>query len=110
MHFFKIMHSFADTFHTLEAEGILDPLNEADMFCLHYIFLPRIAKSLKEFQESWYNHPLSTEGNLTPYQLFFEGTNIMLNDGDSDIDLTHLQLTQLRLTQSAFHQSMWLYQ
>ena len=79
---------FADTFHTLEAEGILDPLNEADMFCLHYIFLPRIAKSLKEFQESWNNHPLSTEGNLTPYQLFFEGTNIMLNDGDTDIDLT----------------------
>ena len=49
---------------------------------------PRIAKSLKEFQESWNNHPLSTEGNLTPYQLFFEGTNIMLNDGDTDIDLT----------------------
>ena len=79
---------FADTFHTLEAEGILDPLNEADMFCMHYIFLPRIAKSLKEFQESWNNHPLSTEGNWTPYQLFFEGTNITLNDGDSDIDLT----------------------
>ena len=79
---------FADMFRTFEAEGILDPLNEADMFCLHFIFLPRISKSLNEFLESWNNHPLSTEGNMTPYQLFFEGTHFMHNEGDSDTNLT----------------------
>ena len=33
---------FADTFYELEALGLLDPLNEVDVFCLHNIFLPRI--------------------------------------------------------------------
>ena len=29
--------------------GILDPLNELHLFCLHYTYLPRINKSLEEF-------------------------------------------------------------
>ena len=33
---------FYDTFYSLEQEGKLDPLNEIDLFCLHYIYLPRI--------------------------------------------------------------------
>ena len=40
---------YPDMFHIFEAEGILDPLNKADMFCLHFIFLPHISKSLKDF-------------------------------------------------------------
>ena len=32
---------FKQEFHDLEREGILDPLNEPDMFCLQYIYLPR---------------------------------------------------------------------
>ena len=67
-----VLH-FADTFRGLESDGILDILNDADMFSLHYVFLPRINKCLHDFQESWNNHGLSTEGNMTPYQLFAEG-------------------------------------
>ncbi len=43
------------------------------MYCLHHIFLPRIDKCLAEFQECWNNDGLSLEGNMTPYQLLFEG-------------------------------------
>lgn len=68
----SIVH-FADLFKLLETEGTLDPLNEIDMFCLQYVFLPRIGKCLSDFQESWNNHPVSSEGNMTPYQLFAEG-------------------------------------
>ena len=64
---------FAETLCSIETEGYLDPLNEVDMYCLHFIFLPRINKCLEEFQESWNNHSLSTEGNKSPYQLFVEG-------------------------------------
>ncbi len=64
---------FADTFRQMETEGALDPLNEVDMFSLHYVFLPRISRCLSDFQESWNNHSLSSEGNMTPYQLFAEG-------------------------------------
>ena len=62
---------FADTFRELE-ETNLDPLNEVDMFCLHYVYLPRINAVLEEFIESWNNHSLSTAGSLTPNQLFVQ--------------------------------------
>lgn len=41
---------FADTFHALESESVLDTLNEVDVFSLHYVFLPRINKCLYDFQ------------------------------------------------------------
>ena len=64
---------FADTFRELEGLGLLDPLNEVDVFCLHNIFLPRINQCLSEFQESWNHHTISTEHNMTPMQLFVGG-------------------------------------
>lgn len=44
--------TFADTFRSLESDGILDPLNEVDLYCLHHIFLPRINNCVMEFMES----------------------------------------------------------
>ena len=72
---------FADTFRELESAGVLDTLNEVDMFSLHFVFLPRINKCLHDFQASWNNHGLSSEGNMTPHQLFAEGMSwaIQLN-------------------------------
>ena len=57
----------------MEQEQILDPLNESDIYTLHYIFIPHINRSIAEFKESWNLHPLFSEGSLSPYQLFFEG-------------------------------------
>ena len=37
---------FADTFRELEYVDLLDTLNEVDIISLHYVFLPRINKSL----------------------------------------------------------------
>ena len=51
---------YQDLFTQLEDEGFLDPLNETDLYCLHFIFLPRINSMLRSFQESWNNHSLST--------------------------------------------------
>ena len=48
-------------FDEMEKGGILDPLNELHLFCLHYIFLPRINKSLKEFVEQMNQRPVSTD-------------------------------------------------
>ena len=60
---------FYEVFYKLESENQLDPLNETDLFCLHFVFLPRINKTLTEFIDTWNNHPLSTEHNSTPNQL-----------------------------------------
>ena len=51
----------------------LDPLNHTDIYCLHFVFLLRIQKHLRAFQESWNHHALSTENtNLkSPYQTLF---------------------------------------
>ena len=64
---------FYNTFYSLEGENKLDPNNEIDLYCLHYVYLPRINLALQSFIESWNNHPVSTEGNLTPNQLFVMG-------------------------------------
>lgn len=61
---------FHNTFKDLEQDGHLDPLNEVDMYCLHYVYI------LASFIESWNNHSLSSEHNLTPNQLFTKGALI----------------------------------
>lgn len=68
-----VISLFYDTFRTLEDEGKLDPLNEVDIFCLHWMYIPRINHALTEFMSSWNNHRISTEHNRTPNQLFVEG-------------------------------------
>ena len=57
--------------YEMKGEGILDPDNPTDVFCLHYVFLPGIKRTLKEFIDAQNNHRVSTEGNNTPSQLFF---------------------------------------
>ena len=64
---------YHDYFRKLEEDGFLNPLNETDLYCLHYIFIPRINSTLDSFIESWNNHSLSSENNLTPNQLFIRG-------------------------------------
>ena len=64
---------FADLFREMEGERNVSCFNQVDLFCLHSVFLPRINNALNSFVESWNNHPLSSERNLTPNQLFIEG-------------------------------------
>lgn len=60
-------------FYFMESEGYLDPINERDLFALHFVFLPRIQQSLSAFQDGWNNHGIRTEHNRTPNQLFTFG-------------------------------------
>ena len=83
-----IASMFSELFTELETAGMLDPLNDVDLYCLHYVFLPRINQSLIEFKESWNNHALSTAGNLTPTQLFFEGATYLSVTSPDTIQLS----------------------
>ena len=51
---------FSALFLFMEAESILDPNNDLDMFALHYVFLP-IQWQLDIFTEQFNCHPDSTE-------------------------------------------------
>ena len=62
--------TFANKFHQLEADSLLDPLNEVDMYCLHTSYVPEVNKCLQSFLDAWNSHAISTEHNNTPEQLF----------------------------------------
>ena len=64
---------FYNLFYHMEEIGILNPNDELHLFCLHYIFIDRINHQLAQFKASWNNHPLSTEGYRSPYQLWLTG-------------------------------------
>ena len=66
---------FYDLFNhnVMENTLILDPSNEILIFCLHYVYLPRINESLQMFTDGWNNHPMSSQNNLSPIQLWISG-------------------------------------
>ena len=68
-------------FWSLEDSESLDSGNAIDLFCLHYVFLPRINRFLTSFCESYSHHPIRTAHNRSPYQLWISG--MLLNSGDN---------------------------
>ena len=68
---------FYDLFHYMEVTGMLDPDDDVHLFCLHYAFIPRINSSLVQFMTMWNDHPLRTESNHSPNQLWMTGRRAM---------------------------------
>ena len=64
---------FYQLFHYMEDQDILDIDDEVHLFCLHYVYIRRINSALRLFQDAWNNHPLSSEGYLSPMQLWISG-------------------------------------
>ena len=82
---------YYNLFQHMEQEGLLDVDNEVHLFCLHYIFIPRINDSLVEFMNAWNTHPLSTVRNLSPQQLWISGHHPQ----DCDDDGIYAQVLQV---------------
>ena len=59
--------------YSMEAERILDPDNEIDLYALHFVFVPILQQQLDLFRLGWCKHRLRTEGNRTPHQLWIAG-------------------------------------
>ena len=68
-----VLRLYYDIFHYLESIHMLDPKNDIHLFCLHYVFIPRINEHLKAWKEAWDKHPLRSEHNFTPEQLWTAG-------------------------------------
>ena len=71
---------FYQIFYALEDAGLLDPTDDADLFSLHYVFLPRLNAQLETFRQSYSHHRLRGQGNRSPYQLWIEGMATLDND------------------------------
>src|SRR5437763_5956082 len=65
--------TYTTIFLYLEEMHGLDITNNVYLFCLHYVFLPRINQDLLQWKASWNNHKIRTENQQTPMQLYAKG-------------------------------------
>lgn len=82
--------NFINIFNFMEEQGVLDSLNELHLFCLHYVYLPRIQQAVTEFINQWNNHGLSTQGGQTPLQLWHSGVINKIGIVPMKNDIIHL--------------------
>ena len=68
-----VLSLFINIFKFMESHELLSPNNVIHLFALHFVFKTKIQTSLDEFREGWNCHRLSSEKNLTPYQIFMLG-------------------------------------
>jgi len=69
----NITKMYTTIFMYLEDRCGLDINNNVYMFCLHYVFLPRINQSLEQWKRSWNHHKIRTEDSYSPLQLYTKG-------------------------------------
>ena len=86
-------------FYYMEENSMLDPDDEVQLFCLQYIFLPRINRSLRQFVNTWNHHPLSTESNLSPVQLWMTGDHPREHSDSISDNQVHCKKRMVKITQ-----------
>ena len=76
-------------FYYLENTVVLNPIDNAHIFCLHYdiVFIPHINRALQEFVGSWNHHGVRTEHGQSPNQLFTVGSLQLWNSGIAALDV-----------------------
>ena len=84
--FFTESYFQADYYFNL---GFLDIGNEVQKFILHYVLLPHINHVIKSFMRGWNSHPIRSERNWTPGQLW---ANVIMDLRNSHV--THVAEVQ----------------
>lgn len=100
-----VLRMFSNLFHHMEdlrsvdpasTHNLLDPESELHLFCLQYIYIPRINRHLLEWKRAWTMHPMSSEHNQTPYQLWTSGMQRFAGSEASVASEMFEQLTQVK--------------
>ena len=60
-------------FYYIEYNDLLNPVNEKQLFALHYVFFPCSYKAIEDFKNVWNHHGVRTERGMTPNQLLTMG-------------------------------------
>lgn len=99
-----VTSSYYAALQCLEESGTLDIQNEMHVFCLHYVMLPRINMHLDLFQRTWDQHPLSSEGNRSPQQLWIGGQLLTTETPNDPVSFVQHNLKKQKLfTAGEFH-------
>lgn len=72
----QVVEPFKEIFLNMEQKGLLDRENWVDI-CLHFVFLPRINRELEQFKVGHNHHPLRTENNKSPLELFITNQHLI---------------------------------
>ncbi|PFX25078.1 hypothetical protein AWC38_SpisGene10295 [Stylophora pistillata] len=81
-----VLTFYSHIFEAIEDEGILDVLNDVHLYSLHHVFIPCINKSLQEFVQQMNNHPVSSEKNKSPLQMWQEGMLENIHSGHTALN------------------------
>ena len=95
--FIYVIQQYRNIFYHLESEHRLDPDNDIHIFALHFVYMPRINRSLKEFTDAWNHHPLRTEKNRSPLAVWTEGFYDHTTSQPDILDLLDITETDLAL-------------
>lgn len=79
-----VLMLYYDLFYHLEDSHLLDVSDDISLFCLHYIFIPRITRHLWEWKQAWIHHPMTSMNSKTPIQLWTQGL-LSLSGGTTSI-------------------------
>jgi len=67
---YQVLNYYYNLFMCMEDRNMLDPDNDTDLYVLHWVFLPILNSKQQEFAVAYNHHPLSTEINYSPTQLY----------------------------------------
>lgn len=71
--FAYVLQNFYNLFYFMKSQNILNANDEVQLFVLQYIYIARVNRALDYFSVQWNNHPMSTERNRSPPQIWTEG-------------------------------------
>lgn len=80
-----VVSRFLNIFLYLENHNVLDPCDEVHPYCLQFVYLDLINEALSEFSSQWNNHPLTTETNFSPQQLWVRGMVLLRNSSSAAV-------------------------
>jgi len=78
----------------MEEWGILDPMNDVDIFCLHFVGFPLLQSVVQRARQTWNHHKIRTEKNQTPHQLWISGL-VMLAHAEQELGEQYIELDQV---------------
>ncbi|XP_041864185.1 uncharacterized protein LOC121654221 [Melanotaenia boesemani] len=86
----NVLDLYYNIFIQMEADGVLNPDDEIDLYALHRCFMSHIQHSLQCFKQAWNHHGLRTASHRTPMQLWLlndkEGQDSSEVDEDYGVD------------------------
>ena len=71
--FQSVLFIYYQVFYDLEHNGMLDVDDEEQMWALHYVYKTRISAHLQRWRQAHNDHPVSSEENKSPNQMWLKG-------------------------------------